>query len=598
MAEELKPAAPERAPALPLPAFTRASDLRLDANPAQKAWLLHFMMENNIEHLLNPGIVASPEQLSFMVSLEEGQVYIPCEDELFREIYNGSSAPGLLEERSPGLWKEYGLVWRMVSEMVRNSSLDEEKKTHILALCRLRYDMYAEQGLILPARMLRRLIGIVLAQTGELDPYKDAKATANRRASEMLNLPEVRQSLQRLPDRPGEHGSIAALHFYLNYITEYRLMRLATLDDLWREDGSPEKILADIRTPCPEQNCMLEYFAGESKTVMYIPDTAGGLMADLEAIRDMLGRGWRVVLPFKRAFYFHAPNLWDLEEDPLLGEALEDALVVPDNALGKNELLRSLRESQLLVISDGTSERLNLCRAGTTFARAWKECDLIIAKGERNAEVLLRTSHSFTRDILCFWRDRENNFRMECRPKAAKARYFSERHISALAEDIIGGMRQARRAGKTVMFYSAVIGSIPGQTKTALAVVDAFVAHLREKLENTHIVNPAEHFEEGLDGDDLMFMWEKVQRSGLLDVWRFQTVEDIEASFALMGRKVPSAWSGKDSTFSTGCTKEMRIALDVQKQHPELQIIGPAPEKFFRRVEYGVGKFFDSNIKI
>ena len=68
------------------------------------------------------------------------------------------------------------------------------------------------------------------------------------------------------------------------------------------------------------------------------------------------------------------------------------------------------------------------------------------------------------------------------------------------------------------------------------------------------------------------------------------TVEDIEAGFALLDRKVPSVWTGKDSTFSTGCTKEMRIALDVQQKQPELQIIGPAPERFFRRRDYGEGK--------
>lgn len=91
-------------------------------------------------------------------------------------------------------------------------------------------------------------------------------------------------------------------------------------------------------------------------------------------------------------------------------------------------------------------------------------------------------------------------------------------------------------------------------------------------------------------------MWEKVQRSGLIDVWRFQTVADIEKSFELMGQKVPSFWTGKDSTYSTGCTKEMHIALDVQKTNPEMQIIGPSPDKFFRRREYGVGKFCDSAI--
>ena len=114
--------------------------------------------------------------------------------------------------------------------------------------------------------------------------------------------------------------------------------------------------------------------------------------------------------------------------------------------------------------------------------------------------------------------------------------------------------------------------------------------------DNILIINPAEHFIEGMDGDDLMYMWERVQRSGFIDVWRFQTVEDIEESFAILGRKVPPQWSGKDSTYSTGCTKEMRIALDVQSKNREMQLIGPEPRLFFRRGEYGVGKYFDASI--
>ena len=91
-------------------------------------------------------------------------------------------------------------------------------------------------------------------------------------------------------------------------------------------------------------------------------------------------------------------------------------------------------------------------------------------------------------------------------------------------------------------------------------------------------------------------MWERVQRSGLIDVWRFQTHFDIEKSFGLLGRKTPSVWAGKDATFSTGCTKEMHIALSMQARQPELQIIGPDPQKFLRRREYGVGRFCDAGI--
>ena len=186
---------------------------------------------------------------------------------------------------------------------------------------------------------------------------------------------------------------------------------------------------------------------------------------------------------------------------------------------------------------------------------------------------------------------------MHFKPRAEWVRKFTEGDLLAKAKEIIDEMQRQRDLGNTIMFYSAIIGSVPGQTSTAIKIVNTFVEYLRENLESTFIINPTEHFEEGMDGDDLMFMWEAVQRSGFLDVWRFQTVDDIEASFKLLGRKVPSLWSGKDSTFSTGCTKEMNIALDVQQKHPELQIIGPASEKFFRRRDYGIGKYYDATLK-
>jgi hypothetical protein len=92
-------------------------------------------------------------------------------------------------------------------------------------------------------------------------------------------------------------------------------------------------------------------------------------------------------------------------------------------------------------------------------------------------------------------------------------------------------------------------------------------------------------------------MWEIVQRSGYIDIWRFQAYEDIVNAFIIMNEKVPPEWVGKDATFSTGCTKEMRIALDIQRKHPEMQIIGPSYEKFMRRNEYGIGKMYDQRLR-
>jgi hypothetical protein len=40
----------------------------------------------------------------------------------------------------------------------------------------------------------------------------------------------------------------------------------------------------------------------------------------------------------------------------------------------------------------------------------------------------------------------------------------------------------------------------------------------------------------------------------------------------------------------------MKIALEVQQEHREMQIIGPSKEKFLRRQEYGIGKMYDRQL--
>lgn len=146
------------------------------------------------------------------------------------------------------------------------------------------------------------------------------------------------------------------------------------------------------------------------------------------------------------------------------------------------------------------------------------------------------------------------------------------------------------------MFYSGIIGSIPGRIDVAKKIMNRFVEHLKNQSDNLFIINPSSYYEPGMDADDLMYMWEIVQRSGYIDIWRFQTSEDISQSFKIMEQKVPPEWIGKDATYSTGCTKEMRIAQEVQKENPEMQLIGPAVDKFMRRDEYGVGSMFDRRL--
>lgn len=574
-----------------LPPLTAVKDIRLGRDAGQEAWIQHFLIENNVDPQLSPGLVATPEQLRFMVCLDGDQVYVPCADALFLQVYQG--------RLSPSLQREYADAWQFIETLVGDSDLSPAEKRRILLLCRYRFDLYVGSRMILPSRLVKRLVGLVLAELHDPDPFREKKRNSNANMARILADDAYRGTLDSCPDAVCA-GSLADLRWQLDFTELERLFRVATLRPLWGGKVSPEGLAADIREPCPDAVCLHDIFGPETnqrKKILYIPDVAGGFMADLMLVKSLVRQGHQVVLALKDAFYFNSPVLWDLEADPVLKQATDGIFVIDNDAVTKNQLLQYVREHRLVIISDGTAEQMNLYRVSVTFARAWKECDLIIAKGRRNQGVFLGSSHEFTRDILCFWREDNGAFNMRCKPKSASVRKFTETDIIARADAVIASMRAAREEGKSVMFYSAIIGSIPGQTRTAIKVVTVFVKYLRSKLANTFIINPAEYFEEGLDGDDLMFMWERVQRSGYLDVWRFQTTEDIEVSFDLLGKEVPASWMGKDATFSTGCTKEMIIALDLQRKHPELQIIGPSAEKFFRRREYGVGKFFDARIK-
>jgi len=569
----------------------KVSDFRFGENVRFDAWLYSMLMDNNIAYGMNPDIVASQEQMSFMVSLARNQVYLPCSDDTFKLLCRPTPPKELRNQ--------YNRSWRIIMRLVRSFTPEGEKRRRILQFCRFRFNQYIAQHTLIPSRLVKRMTDLVLAQGNQLDdPWRHLRRISTRRQLEMLGEAPVRDNLAAMPE-VAMADSIATARRMLNYVELSRLLCLSAMSRPWI-DAPPSvesvRLAMDMtQEACAHLRQFFETSAGKSGTVLFLCDADGGTVFDLSVANSLIRMGHKVIFAVKSGFFFYSPTLEDMELDPAITRMLGGGKVLHEPRLSKNELLRQLREHRLVVIGDGTRERLNLYRVSVTFSRAWKEADLILGKGWRVADVLMGSSHQYTRDVVCYWYD-DHGFHIKLRRHAERAHKFSESDIAAQSASIIEGMREAREQGRTVMFYSCVIGSIPGETSTATELVRAFIDNLRKKMDNILIINPAEHFIEGMDGDDLMYMWEQVQRSGYIDVWRFQTVEDIEESFALLGRKVPPQWSGKDSTFSTGCTKEMRIALDVQSKNREMQIIGPDPQRFFRRGEYGVGKYFDASI--
>lgn len=578
-----------------LPDISSVSEIHAGQDPYLDAWFLNFMIENNIEHLINPKVNASAEQLRFMVDIEENQVFAPCTDWMFDNL--------LKTKMTRELKKEYIDTWKRVVILIHSFSGEVFIRKKVLSLCRHLFQKALHSPFMIPSRLLKRMLDIFLSQNALQDPYQSRKSDFNRRALEFMNSPVFFRFISSCPDTTMGCVRIQDLRWELDLLELRRYFCLSTWSDVWKqEDFYPDSVNVG-RELSREwegfEEVMTDLFGPDnvySYKVLYMPDSAGGIMFDLKIIQSLIRLGHKVVLALKEGFYYEYPTLWDVESDPVLASGCRDASIIRQSQISKKDFLRKQRQNRLLVISDGTRERMNLYRTSVTFARVWKESDLIIAKGSGNFRRFIHNSHLFTRDILAFYRDPQGEVHFEYKKRSSKVRKFIEKEIVGKAQEIKKGMLNARMQGQRVLFYSAIIGSIPGQTKIAIEVINHFVAYLRERMDQTYIVNPAEHFEQGMDGDDLMYMWEMVQRSGLIDVWRFQMVSDIEKSFELMGKKVPPIWAGRDSTYSTGCTKEMHIALEVQEKNPEMQIIGPSPEKFFRRREYGVGKFFDANI--
>ena len=576
-----------------LPKFDKVSDIRLGRDADFDAWLYNLMTDNNIAYHMNPELVAPPEQMRFMVALEDDQVYLPCSDDTVKL---------LMERDAVALGRQYNRAWRIVMRLIRAACPDKKNRDRALRFCAYRFRQSVRQRTLIPQRMVKRMTGMFFSLTDDDDPWATRRREANAKAKQLLDDPTTRRLLE-MPPAGCMCATIPEIRWELNYLELSRLMYLSMQARSWLNATPSYLSMEQELEKAPGLSGPLRGIFGpeteySSKIILFLSDAEGGTVFDLSMLFRIMRMGHKVIFAVKNGFYFFSPTIHDTATDPVLKTLVSRACIIHDMHLSKNKLLQLLHENRLLIINDGTRERLNLYRTSVSFARAWKEADLIIAKGWRNKDVLLDSSHGFTRDILCYWHDpADGSYHMQAKAQARGSHKFSDVYLKNKAEGIVEEMRKARQNGKTVMFYSCIVGSIPGQTGTAIQLVNAFVGHLREKMDGIFIVNPTEQFEEGMDGDDLMYMWEQVQRSNLIDIWRFQTVEDIEQSFALLGRKITPVWSGKDATFSTGCTKEMHIALEMVQQNRELQIIGPPSEKFFRRGQYGVGKYFDAKLK-
>ena len=577
-------------------------------DPRRKAWLHSFLDENHLNHHTSPDLVASPAQIRFMVYLEADQPYYPCSLTLFEEI--------MARVKSPLLGELYSQVWSRIANLVRTRIEDPEQQSFLLDLLNIKYQHEIANYNMVPSRLEKRLFKLFIVTSQIEDPFIEEKIKINRRVTELCHGPTFLKALNSairtgVPRHPLESNDLENNRRLLDAAKLKRLFQASVQNSHWNDDQpQPETEDWERLFQLPTRGDgwdLLEQFLltpqddlighWVPRQILYLGNQAGEIVFDLAIIKFLVRLGHTVILSVKNAAIFDQVYLGDLENDPALKEMIKDADIMTSASLTQNQLAAFLRnDRRFKIIIDGTMEKLNLMRTSVTFARTFKEVDGIISKGIDQRGRFLESPFEFTRDVFNLSLDKDGGLNVVHKPKSPKSARMTMSQLEERADRITSRMREAHKNGQTVMFYSGIVGSIPGETETAIAVMTAFVGHLTEQQSDTFIINPSTFFEEGMDADDLMFMWEIVQRSGLIDIWRFQTYQDIETSFKLLNKKVPPQWVGKDSTFSTGCTKEMAIALDVQKSNTEMQIIGPDSEKFVRRSEYGIGLFHDTKL--
>ena len=119
-------------------------------DPEKDAWIANFYTENHLAYEVFPKEVASPEQLRFMVLLDEEPCYFPCSDKVFKTI---------IEKKGGDLLTfAYIKVWERVEPLVRSVVKDTYKQKFLLSLLRMKFRHETASLVILPSRLEKRLL--------------------------------------------------------------------------------------------------------------------------------------------------------------------------------------------------------------------------------------------------------------------------------------------------------------------------------------------------------------------------------------------------------------------------------------------------------
>ena len=120
-----------------------------NGHPEKAAWLTAFYIENHLDPFAYPWQVASPEQIKFMVYIDEDQRYYPCSDKMFDAIINRNN-PESIEE-------DYRKVLDKVLSLINDKIEDPKEKRYLETLVKIKYQHETGDKMMIPSRLEKRL---------------------------------------------------------------------------------------------------------------------------------------------------------------------------------------------------------------------------------------------------------------------------------------------------------------------------------------------------------------------------------------------------------------------------------------------------------
>jgi hypothetical protein len=505
-------------------------------NPDYDAWFTAFFLKNHIDPFAYPNKVGTREQVEFMVFLENNERYYPCSDKMFETIMSREYPPFLEAAYENVLKKILALVDTAIESRYDNQFLKE--------LIKIKYSDEIMTGLLIPSRLEKRLYKIFLSRTHIENPYSKEKQRANRKLYTFFTSDRFKKAINEVDNALDtfEHLSLSQIREEIKVIELTRLLTIIAQKHIWQKNNrlpSMKAIKQMFNAPITGDglDLFLNLMRGKKKKLLWLTDESGEIIADLAIAKFLTELGHMVILAVKEAPFFKKICLADTRTDPVLIQELETAHFIHDHTISKNNLVKLLKhDKNLFVVSDGTRENINLLLTSTTFSRIFKEVDCVISRGLAQKKRLIDTHFQFTQTIINI-STQDDQLWITHNPRHPSVIKFSHSQLEDKANSIIKEMKAAKASGMTVMFYSGIIGSIPGKIDVAKKIMTVFIKHMERESADLFIINPSNYYEPGMDADDLMYMWEIVQRSTYIDIWRFQTTDDIARSFALMKKK-------------------------------------------------------------